>query len=110
MMTKSRIDMLHEFVAKDPNDSFSRYGLAMEFVKLDRNDEAVEVFLELIRRDPGYVPAFYQLAKTYESMENPRDAILAYEHGIRAAKKKNDVHALSELQDAMEELKERTGH
>ena len=29
---KTRRQLLEEFVAKDPNDAFSRYGLALDFM------------------------------------------------------------------------------
>jgi tetratricopeptide (TPR) repeat protein len=105
-VSKSRMELLQELVEKDADDSFSRYGLAMEWVKQNEKEKAVETFLALLIRDPEYVPAYYQLAKTYEALDNSRDAIRTYEQGIRTARKKNDGHAVSELQQAMDALKE----
>ena len=78
----------------------------MELVKLNEKEKAVHTFKELIQRDPNYVPTYYQLAKTYESLENKREALSAYAEGILVAQKNNDRHALSELQEAMSELEE----
>ncbi len=106
MVMKSRLEVLQELVSKDANDSFSRYGLAMEYFKMDAKEKAVGVFIELIGRDPDYVPAYYQLGMAYESVEKPREAITAYEQGMSAAKKKGDLHTLGELQEAMDAVKD----
>ena len=103
---KSRFEILQELVSRDENDSFSRYGLALELVKQNEKDKAIVHFLELIKRDSDYVPAYYQLAKTYELLENYSEAFSVYEKGMSVAKKKNDFHALSELQEAKDELTE----
>lgn len=102
---KSRLEALLELVQKDENDSFSRYGLAMEYVSAGDHAQAVETFNELIRRDPDYHAAYYHLAKTYEALGKIREAFAAYDNGIRVARKINNQHAVNELIDARDELK-----
>jgi len=103
----SRIDLLKEFLEKDENDSFSRYGLAMEYAKRGDHEMAIREFRELNQRDPAYVAAYYQLAKSYEAIEQIPSAIDIYKRGLSAALKKNDLHAASELQSALDELEDR---
>ncbi len=105
---KTRLEALIELVAKDENDSFSRYGLAMEYGKMGDYRQAVELFNEVIRRNPDYHAAYYQLAKTYESLGKVREAFKTYDEGIAAAKRMNDQHAVNELIDARDELKYET--
>lgn len=102
---KTRLEALLELVQKDENDSFSRYGVAMEYVSAGDHTKAVETFTELIRRDPDYHAAYYHLAKTYEALGKVREAFAAYENGILVARKLNNQHAVNELIDARDELR-----
>ena len=40
----NRIEILKGFLEENPKDSFSRYALALEYVKLGQNDDAVQEF------------------------------------------------------------------
>ncbi|MBL7993965.1 tetratricopeptide repeat protein [bacterium] len=104
----TRLEALLHLVQKDENDSFSRYGLAMEYASAGDYAKAVETFNELIRRDPLYHAAYYHLAKTYEAMGNTQEAVRTYETGIFVAKKLNNQHAMSEMTEARDELKNAT--
>jgi cytochrome c-type biogenesis protein CcmH/NrfG len=54
---KTRRQMLEEFVAKKPDDAFSRYGLAMECMNGGDPGAADGHFRALIERTPDYIPA-----------------------------------------------------
>lgn len=105
-MSASRLEALKAFLAKDDKDSFSRYGLAMEYVKLNQLESALEQFAQLIRDDPGYVAAYYHMGKTLEAADRRSEARNVYQEGVTVAKGKNDHHAVSELQQAMDELQD----
>lgn len=100
----SRLETLIEWVEKDPNDVFSLYGLAMEYAKTGDADRALSVFDDIMKRFPEYVAAYYHMGKTYESVERLDEAKAVYERGIAAAKAAGDGHAVSELEEALEEL------
>ena len=59
-VSKSRRQMLEEFVAKNPADAFGRYGLAMECMKTGDSAAAEENFKELIDAHADYVAAYFQ--------------------------------------------------
>ena len=40
----NRVEQLKGFIESNPDDPFTRYGLAMELKKLGRHDEAREAF------------------------------------------------------------------
>ena len=48
MSTRSRKEQIEEMLALDPNDSFLRYGLAMEYVSAEQEVEAVACLRELL--------------------------------------------------------------
>lgn len=99
-----RITKLKEFLAANPNDSFVRHALALEYIKLGNDEVASGLFTELLNREPGYVGSYYHLAKLLERMEQTAEAIKVYEKGMEEAKKAGDEHAFGELRGALEEL------
>src|SRR5208337_1633635 len=55
---KSRRQKLEEYVAQNPKDAFSRYGLALECLKEGDKAAAETQFRALIENHPDYVPGF----------------------------------------------------
>jgi predicted Zn-dependent protease len=102
----SRIDALKGFLEDDPNDSFSRYALAMEYSKLGDGDEAIRQFETVAGNDPDYVATYYQLAKALERAGRTDDAAQTYRDGIIVATRATDDHTREELTAALELLTE----
>src|ERR1700756_2093 len=93
---KSRRQMLEEFVAKKPDDAFSRYGLAMECMNGGDPQSADEHFRALLQRNQDYVPAYLMYAQLLVRQSRPDEARGVLSSGIAAADKKGDHHARSE--------------
>src|SRR5713226_6663676 len=55
---KTRRQLLEDFVAKKPDDAFSRYGLAMECMNSGDPAAADTHFRALLERDADYIPAY----------------------------------------------------
>jgi Tfp pilus assembly protein PilF len=100
----SRIDILKGFLETEPNDSFSRYALALEYVKANRHEDAVREFERVRKNDPDYVATYYQLGKLYQQLANTHEAEKTFRTGITVATKIKDEHTRSELEAALEEL------
>jgi tetratricopeptide (TPR) repeat protein len=100
----SRLKQLLTFLDEDPTDSFVRFALAAEYVKLGRLDEGLDVFESLREDDPRYVGTYYHLGKLYERMDRPEDAAETYRAGMSMAMELTDFHSRSELQSALLEL------
>jgi Tfp pilus assembly protein PilF len=101
-----RIEKIKELLRDNPGDSFLKHALALEHIKAGDEDEARQLFEELLTADPGYVGSYYHLAKLLERKGNKTGAIGWYEKGMEAAKVANDAHALNELRAAYEDLTE----
>ena len=99
-----RIIKLKEFLQANPRDSFLKHALALEYVKIEDDKTAREIFEEILTHDPGYIGSYYHLAKLLERTGNTNAAIQWYEKGMEAAKKAGDNHAFGELRSAYEEL------
>jgi predicted Zn-dependent protease len=100
----SRIDAIRKIVESQPNDPFPRYGLAMELRNAERLDEAHAEFEELARRHPDYVPQYLMHVQLLARMSRKDAARAVAEQGLAAARSKGDMHALNEIQAALEGL------
>ena len=101
---KSRRQMLEEFVAKKPDDAFSRYGLAMECMNAGDKAAADEQFRELLNRNADYVPAYLMYAQLLSRESRVDDACKILVDGINKASQKGDQHARSEMESLLAEL------
>lgn len=101
---KARVDKIKEYLERSPEDSFLKHALALEYLKLGKNNLAIRLFEEVLEKDPDYIGSYYHLGKALEKEDAFEKAIEVYEKGMTAAKKLNDDHALRELQTAYDEL------
>jgi len=104
MSTSDRLQNLLSLAKEDPINSFTRYGLAMEYTRLNRIQEALQTFRELLEGEPLYVAAYYQMGTLLAKCGQIEEARRIYLHGIEAATKKADWHAKSELESALQSL------
>jgi tetratricopeptide (TPR) repeat protein len=104
MSGKSRREQLEEMLAGDPNDSFLRYGLAMEYSTAGQDDEAIRCLRELLARDANYVPAYLQAGRALIRQGADEEAREILRTGIAVAKRTGDEHAAGEMAGFVESL------
>ena len=102
----SRIQKLLEFMKTSGKDSFLQHALALEYIKIDNDEEARKLFNEILLREPSYIGSYYHLGKLLERVANFDKAILIYKRGMEEAKKAGDNHTYNELLGALEDLEE----
>ena len=100
----SRIEKLQELLQANAEDNFLQHALALEYIKIGNDEEAMGLFKRILKNDPGYVGSYYHLGKLMERMNMQGEAIEIYETGMAECKKQNDRHAYNELQGALEEI------
>lgn len=103
-MPADRLEALTEILAHNPNDSLARYGLAMEYVKTGRFEEAVAEFETLLASTPEHAYACFHSGQTLEKLGHLDDARAMYRRGIEAAARQGNSHARDELQAALDLL------
>lgn len=103
-MAGNRLEVLKSLVAQNPSDTFSRYGLAMEYRNTGDLDAAIREFQSLIADKPDYVPAYFHGGQTLERAARVEEARALYQSGIHAATRTGDAHARSELEAALSML------
>jgi len=101
---KTRRQKLEEFLAQNPNDAFSRYGLAMECAREGDLAAAESHFRMLIESNPNYVPGYQMYAQTLAQNERRNDAKSVLAQGIEAAIRQGNQHARSEMETLLAEL------
>jgi Tfp pilus assembly protein PilF len=99
-----RIEKLKAFLEQAPADSFVQHALALEYIKMNREEEARKEFEALLERDEKYVGSYYHLAKLLERMGEKEKAVACYEKGMQVARDLKEAHAYNELQAAYEDL------
>ena|SRR3972149_5631163 len=105
-MTESRLESLKRLLEEDPNDSFTRYALALEYNSLGEAETAVTYLKEVIDRDASYLPAYHQLGQIYVRLNRTEDAKRIFREGIRVAEVAGDTHAKEEMTEELEELED----
>ena len=98
------IEELEKLVTQFPTKPFPRYGLAMEYKKAGRHDEALAHFREAIKLDPNYTAAFFHGGMSCEAAGRPEDAKAFYRDGLAAANRIGNGHAASEIGAALAAL------
>lgn len=96
-----RLDLLLEYHREDPDDPFTRFALAREYLKRGELAEALAAFEGLVRDAPDYVGTYYHLGKLYAELGRTEDAVATFEAGIAVATAQGDAHSRSELQGAL---------
>jgi Tfp pilus assembly protein PilF len=103
-MRNDRLAQLLSFLEKEPKDSFLKYALATEYLGMGDDQTALSYFTDLIETDPNYVGTYYHLGKLYERLAEKEKAEKIYKDGIIISKKASNLHAASELQQALNSL------
>src|SRR5271157_2765594 len=100
----ARIAMSREILTANPEDSFARYGLAMEYSKAGQTDQALQEFKSLIEKNPDYTPAYFMAAQTLANASRVDEAKRWLVDGISCARRTGNAHAQSEMTAMLEEL------
>ncbi len=98
--------MLERYLGENPNDSFARYGLALEYANANETDRAMAEFDRLLEINPDYTAAYQMSAQTLIKAGRSEQARSALEIGIACAQRTGNQHAAREMQGMLEEISE----
>jgi cytochrome c-type biogenesis protein CcmH/NrfG len=101
---KSRRVLLEEFLAAHPQDSFARYGLAMECANQGDSAAAITNFETLLAENPNYVAGYFQYGQLLARLSRTADAKRTLSSGVEVARRAGDQHASSEMEAALAQL------
>jgi predicted Zn-dependent protease len=84
-MTTSRIDTFKQMLESDPDNAVVRFGLANEYLKTERYEEAAAALKDYLERADDEGAAYGMLARAYEKVGRRDEARQAYLRGIEVA-------------------------
>ena len=96
-----RLAVLEKMVNAGGADSFAYYGLALEYRKEGRVEEARQTFESLKAKDPEYLPMYLMAGQLLNEANQGEQARGWLETGIALAQKKGDTKALGELESEL---------
>lgn len=99
-----RLEMLEKLTNSGTADSFAWYGLAMEYRKLGRSEDALRAFETLRQKDPDYLAMYLMAGQLLAEAGRSEEARPWLEAGQELARKQGDAKALGELGDALSQL------
>lgn len=100
------ISELEQMVQRFPDKPFPRYGLAMEYKKAARWDDAVAHFREAMKLDPNYVAAFMHCGLALREAGRTDEAKQTLREGLQVAQRIGNGHAASEITGFLQEMGE----
>jgi predicted Zn-dependent protease len=101
---KTRRQKLEQFLAQNPKDAFSRYGIALECLREGDIQAAETHFKSLLDANPDYVPGYQMYAQTLAQHNRPDEAKALLNRGIAAASRQSNQHARSEMEGLLAQL------
>lgn len=100
-MSVNRLAQLEEMLKEDPQDSFLRYAVAVEYAAAGNSSEAISRIESLITDQPDYLGAYYKLGQLYEQNAQHEKALDVYRRGAVVAKAQGNTKTLGELNTAI---------
>ncbi len=89
-------------LTSEPDDLFLNYALGMEYLnEASTLRAAKEQFLKVLVLDANYIPAFYQLGKLCELLNQKPEAMTFYQKGLDLAKSQKNNKAINEFGEAI---------
>jgi len=104
MPDESRVAALKELLEVNPDDTFARYALGMEYSGAGETDAALAEFQRLIAANPDYTNAYFMAAQALAHAERNDEAKAMLQLGIECAGRTRNQHALSEMAAMLDEL------
>ena len=99
-----RKEQIEALLADDPDDSFLRYGLAMEHASAGDDAGAVREFRLLLQRDGDYVPAYLQAGQALIRQGDDDEAKAILREGVAVARRVGNEHAAGEMEGFLASL------
>lgn len=99
-----RMATLQGILTQNPNDTFARYGLAMEYLNRGDTRTALAEFSKLLETNPDYAPGYQMAAQTLMKAGRDGEARKMLQDGIACATRTQNQHARSEMEAMLDEL------
>jgi len=103
-VSRQRIIELNEALGRRPEHEFALYALAMEHASLGELERALELFEQLVRTHPNYVPAYQQYASVLARLRRYDRMRTVLQSGLVHAQEHGQFHARDKMRDMLSQL------
>ena len=103
-MSDARIDALERMLRSRPDDARLRFGLALEYEKAGRSEDAVQALTDYLARAEDEGNAWGRLGALLRSLGRDDQARAAYRRGIEQANKHGHPSMAADLEATLDEL------
>lgn len=100
------MEKIRAMLEDEPHDTFLRYSLAMEQVKVGDYTASQASFRSLMDDKPPYVPAFFMAAQSLVEQNQIAEARVLLRAGIDEARTQGNPHAAGEMSELLANLGE----
>jgi tetratricopeptide (TPR) repeat protein len=102
---EKRLETLIKLLKNDPDDTFTLYAIALEYISLKEHESAIKYLRMVIKHDEKYIAAYQQLGYVHSITNKKNEAAETYEKGFEIAKLTGDKHAADTFARFLIELK-----
>lgn len=102
-MESTRIESLQKMAAAHPDDPRPRFGLALEYERAERWEDAVRELRLYLSRADDEGNAYGRLGCALRALGRDDEARDAYERGVEAAGRHGHPTMVQEFEEALEE-------
>jgi len=103
MGAEGRIEALKRMIETRPQDPRARFGLALEYERMERWEEAAETLRAYLGLADDEGNAWGRLARALRRLGREEEARDAYRRGIEAASRHGHPSMAAEFEEEMEE-------
>jgi predicted Zn-dependent protease len=108
-MSQSRIEIFEAMTRDQPGDAMIWYGLANEYIKIERLDDAVEALRKVIEINPDYTAAYQILGSALMKRGDRGEARRIWTVGVEAAKRSGAWKAQQHMQNLLADTEPESG-
>ena len=103
-MSPTRRERIEQMLQDEPEDTFLRYSLAMDWNREGEHERSLELHRELMKSQPPYVPSFFMAAQQLVDLDRVEEARTLLREGIEHARNQGDSHAAGEMSEYLASL------
>ncbi len=103
---EAKINILKEGIRAEPDDPVGYYVLGIEYAKLRRHLDAIDMFEKALRILPDYTAAYRELGKSLRDAGRRHEAEETWGKGVVVAQQKGDAQTLKEILVLLKRLKD----
>jgi tetratricopeptide (TPR) repeat protein len=100
----SRRAKIEALLLESPDDSFLRYGLALELEKEGEHEQSLGELRRLMQLPTPYVPAFFMAGQQFAKLSRIEEARAALRDGVEHAREQGNAHAAGEMAEFLASL------